>query len=177
MTGAWPRSEKAPTYHLEIKSTIEKCDEPFYISNNQVKKVYPRPRTTRYATHANSNKLVVINCRYLLQHRSMFMWFSGSTICKSRDRPQDSWCMLILGLYTYSNPWFLELGTNLSSLQIECQLGIKGWMSRGQAEWHSSPPRLIDYVLRHCPSRRLSKVSAGHVIASSTLALLCYQMA
>lgn len=28
-----------PTYHLEVKSTSESCNEPFYMSNNQLKKV------------------------------------------------------------------------------------------------------------------------------------------
>lgn len=73
MTDAWPQSEKAPTYHLEVKSTTEKCDEPFYMSNNQVEKVCPRSRVTRCATHADSDRLVVINCRYPLQHHLMSM--------------------------------------------------------------------------------------------------------
>jgi hypothetical protein len=32
-------SESPPIYHLEVKSTPEPCNEPFYMSNNQVEKV------------------------------------------------------------------------------------------------------------------------------------------
>ena len=32
-------SESPPIYHLEVKSTPEPCNESFYMSNNQVKKV------------------------------------------------------------------------------------------------------------------------------------------
>lgn len=32
-------SESPPKYHLEVKSTPEPCNEPFYMSNNQVEKV------------------------------------------------------------------------------------------------------------------------------------------
>jgi hypothetical protein len=32
-------SSNPPTYHLEVKSTSESCNEPFYMSNNQVDKV------------------------------------------------------------------------------------------------------------------------------------------
>lgn len=28
-----------PTYHLEVKSTTATCNEPFFMSNNQVEKV------------------------------------------------------------------------------------------------------------------------------------------
>jgi hypothetical protein len=34
---AW--SESPPIYHLEVKSTPEPCNEPFYMSNNQVEMV------------------------------------------------------------------------------------------------------------------------------------------
>jgi hypothetical protein len=68
MTDAWPRSEKAPTYHLEVKSTTEKCDEPFYISNNQVEKVCPRSRVTRCTTHADSDRLVVMSVSIATHH-------------------------------------------------------------------------------------------------------------
>jgi hypothetical protein len=37
---AWLRDLDNPiTYHLEVKSTVGDCSEPFYMSNNQVEKV------------------------------------------------------------------------------------------------------------------------------------------
>lgn len=35
--GDWLRSP--PKYHLEVKSTAEKCSEPFFMSNNQIEMV------------------------------------------------------------------------------------------------------------------------------------------
>ena len=69
----WARSSKPPTYHLEVKSTTEKCEEPFYMSNNQVDKVRPSSRITKCAMYANDHRLVLINCKDPMQHRLMSM--------------------------------------------------------------------------------------------------------
>jgi hypothetical protein len=61
MADAWSRSATAPTYHLEVKSTTERCEEPFYMSNNQVEKVCSSLRITSSAMHADNFRLVVIN--------------------------------------------------------------------------------------------------------------------
>ena len=34
-------SQRPPIYHLEVKSTSEPCNEPFFMSNNQMEKVPP----------------------------------------------------------------------------------------------------------------------------------------
>jgi hypothetical protein len=73
ITDTWPRSSKPPTYHLEVKSTTEKCEEPFYMSNNQVEKVCPSPRITKCAMYADGHRLVLINCKVPMQHRLMSM--------------------------------------------------------------------------------------------------------
>ena len=54
-------SQRPPIYHLEVKSTTEPCNEPFYMSNNQVEKVPRREilgdrseKMLIYFRHANT---------------------------------------------------------------------------------------------------------------------------
>lgn len=42
--------EQAPKYHLEVKATSGRCDETFYMSNNQVKMVCQIPSIALHKT-------------------------------------------------------------------------------------------------------------------------------